>query len=266
MTGKAKLIDLSKCMGCRACQVACKQWNRLPAEKTDFFAHGGGYQNPSALSPSTWRVVKFYEKTSKDGVVIWRFRVHACMHCISAACMDICPAEPKAMSRDAATGFVYVNEDNCIGCGSCVEACPFNVPHVDQAAAKARKCTGCVDRIEHGREPACAQTCPPDAISFGDLAELLAKARAREEELGKQGFKPYVYGIKERSGMRTLYILPEGREFYDLPANPVSPAGISRFKQFREAMKDDGLPLTAGAIQEFWARSGTGDTTACQVV
>ena len=128
---KARLIDISKCMGCRGCQVACKQWNGLQGEKTKFFAAKGGYQNPAALSSNTWSLVKFYEKQTEDGLT-WRFRIHTCMHCKDAACIEVCPTEPKAMSRDQTTGFVYVNEERCIGCGACSEACPFEVPHVDE--------------------------------------------------------------------------------------------------------------------------------------
>lgn len=252
MSEKARLMDISKCMGCRGCQVACKQWNGLPAEKTKFFAATGGYQNPAGLSPTTWYVVKFYEQMTKGGVK-WRFRAHTCMHCTDAACIEVCPAEPKAMCRDAATGFVYVEEDRCVGCGSCVEACPFGVPHVDEKKEKSVKCDGCIDRVEQGREPACVKACPADAISFGDLSEMKAKAQTKAVKLKKQGFKPYIYGVKERDGLHTIYIMPEGLAFYDLPAQPEARADIGHFKQYMMAVKKSGLPVTRDVVREIWA-------------
>lgn len=255
MAEKARLMDISKCIGCRGCQVACKQWNGLPAEKTKFFAAPGGYQNPADLSPTTFYLVKFYERETPKGVK-WRFRAHTCMHCTDASCMDACPVEPKAMSRDAATGFVYVDEERCMGCGSCEASCPFGVPHVDENKGKSMKCSGCSDRVAEGREPACAKACPSDAISFGDLETMQAKAQARAEELKKQGFKPYLYGIKERGGLRTLYVMPEGIAFYDLPKKPEARADLELFHHHMRAFKASGRAVTARAVREIWALCG----------
>ncbi len=245
MAEKAILFDLSKCMGCRACQVACKQWNNLPAEKTTFFA-GPGYQNPKDLSPVTYTLVKFYEKKI-NGSMIWSFRKHQCMHCTDPACVAVCPVTPKAMTLDEETGIVYVNESRCIGCGACVEYCPFSVPHVDEKTEKSKKCTFCVDRIKEGLEPACVKTCPNGVLIFGDRDEIVKKAKARAKELKKEGKNPYVYGINELKGEHKIYILPEGLDFYyDMPKNPKVSDDIGLFHNFLKPYS--AATLTAAAV------------------
>ncbi len=252
---KARLIDISKCMGCRGCQVACKQWNGLPGEKTTFFAAKGGYQNPASLSSDTRVLVKFYEKQTEDGLT-WRFRAHTCMHCTEAVCIEICPTEPKAMVRDQDTGFVYVNEERCIGCGVCEEACPFGVPHVDANKGVSTKCDGCIARIEEGMKPACAQTCPGEAITYGNLSALLAKANERISYLKTEGFTPHLYGESESGGLRTLFIMPEGLLFYDLPAKPKSKVDMSLFHHHLKDLAKKGIPINAKTVQEVLARNG----------
>jgi len=138
MAEKGILFDMEKCIACRACQVACKQWNELPAEKTTFFAATGGYQNPIGLSPKTYTLVKFYEVT-KNNQLRWLFRVHRCMHCVDPACVKACPVEPKAMTHVKELGIVYVNKELCIGCGACHEYCPWNIPQIDDEAGKSTK-------------------------------------------------------------------------------------------------------------------------------
>lgn len=212
--------DGSLCIACRSCQVACKQWNYLPGEKTKFFAAAGGYQNPSDLSPITWTILKFHEVDGKDGVE-WLFRRHHCFHCTEAACIEACPVEPKAMVRHPSFGTVYVDQNTCIGCGSCEEACPYGVPHVDYDLETSRKCTSCVDRVANGLLPACAKTCPTKAIRYGSKKEMYALAKERVKQLKKRGFKnATVYGPDQLGGLRSIYVLPAKLETYGLPANP----------------------------------------------
>ncbi len=219
MAEKAILFDLAKCMGCRGCQVACKQWNDLPGEKTEIFG-GPGYQNPKDLSPMTYTLVKFYEEY-KNNKMIWAFRKHQCMQCTDPACVSVCPVTPKAMTLDKDTGAVYVNRERCIGCGACVEYCPFGIPKIDEKAEKSTKCTFCIDRITKGMEPACVKTCPNEALIFGDREEMVKLAKKRADELKKQGYNPYIYGLKELKGEHKIYLLPEGLDFYDdMPKNP----------------------------------------------
>lgn len=243
MAEKAVLIDLSKCAACRACQVACKQWNDLPGEETTFFG-GPSYQNPKDLSPTTWTLLKFWEK-EENGNFIWAFRKHQCMHCTDAACIAACPVTPKAATRDEKYGFVYIDQNRCIGCGACAEYCPFGVPHIDEKVEKAKKCDFCIERVQNGLEPACAKTCPNGAILFGDREELVKRAKAIAKELEAEGKTPYVYGIEELKGLHAIYVLPEGLDFYDLPKNPRVPEDIGLLEHL---LKPYGAATLTAAI------------------
>ncbi len=214
MADNSFYYDGSLCMACRGCQVACKQWNQLPAEKTEFFAAPGGYQNPAALSASTWTLIKFHELACDDCGVKWFFRRETCMHCTDAKCIEACPVQPaeeggpKAMHRTE-YGTVTVDAERCIGCGACAAACPYGVPHVDPEAKKSRKCTGCVDRVAEGLSPACVNTCCTDALDYGPRADMVAKAQAQAAALKKAGCKEVtVYGVEEHGGLHSIYVLP----------------------------------------------------------
>jgi formate dehydrogenase iron-sulfur subunit len=212
--------DGSRCIACRSCQVACKQWNRLPGEKTKFFAAAGGYQNPVDLSPITWNIIKFHERDTADGVE-WLFRRHHCFHCTKANCIEVCPVEPKAMTRHPVIQMVYVNKDLCIGCGSCEDACPFGVPHVDENLEKSQKCTGCIDRVTNDLPTACVKTCPTQAIRYGTREDMYALAEKRVQELKAIGYKDAnVYGPGQLGGTHSIYVLLAPLDVYALPANP----------------------------------------------
>lgn len=207
------LVDVSKCTGCRGCQVACKQWNNLPAGKTKF---SGSYENPVTITGINWTKVKFIESET-DGKVKFLFRKMQCMHCTEASCVAVCAA--GAISR-LDNGQVVINEDKCIGCKNCVVACPFGSIGFDEERGVSRKCWGCQDRVENGMTPACAKTCPAGAITFGKREELLTKARERAVQLKALGKTSYIYGEKELGGLGNLYILDEKPEVYGLPVNP----------------------------------------------
>jgi formate dehydrogenase iron-sulfur subunit len=214
MANKICLIDTSKCMGCRGCQVACKQWNQLPAENTTF---EGSYENPPQFSPITWLRVAFREHDD-NGRVDFLMSKQGCMHCTDAACMQACPA--GAIYRSD-YGTVNIDEIKCIGCNYCTVACPFHVMSFDRLTNKARKCTFCLDRLENGLEPACAKACPTGSITFGDRRELIAKAAKRVDQLkaaGKTGAR--LYGIDEVDGTAMLYVLADAPEQYGLPSDP----------------------------------------------
>jgi formate dehydrogenase iron-sulfur subunit len=245
MAENAFLYDGSLCIACRSCQVACKQWNYLPGEKTTFFAKAGGYQNPSDLSPITWTIIKFYE-IMEDNQVQWLFRRFHCFHCTDAACIMACPVEPKAMTRHPEFGTVYVNQELCIGCGACEEACPFGVPHVDMKLEKSRKCTGCYDRVANGLLPACVKTCPTQAITYGPKDEIYKRAADRLNQLKKEGFKPAMYGTKELSGLHSILVLPAPLSNYDVPINPKVPEGLGMLHEIIRAMP--GVTITAAMV------------------
>jgi len=248
MAEKGILFDMDKCIACRACQVACKQWNELPAEKTTFFAATGGYQNPIGLSPKTYTLVKFYEVPKADKLR-WLFRVQRCLHCVDPACVKACPVEPvKAMTHVKELGIVYVNQDLCIGCGACHEYCPWNIPQIDDTIGKSTKCTFCVDRVTNGLKPACAKACPTGAITFGDYAKVLDMARKAKDRLAQKGRNPVIYGEKElNTGTHKIYVLPEPLDFY--PDLPKSPKVSEDLGLFRELLRPLGkLTLTASLV------------------
>jgi len=227
---KAILYDATKCTACRACQVACKQWNELPAEVT---TNRGTYENPADLSPSTWLKMEFRE-AAPGGKIRWLFNRRACMHCTDAACVKVCPNGSLYNHR---LGFVAFNKDTCTGCGYCADACPFEVPRSTRnlltGIAKMDKCTFCtapgLDRIAEGLEPACVKTCPTGALKFGEREELIAEGKERVSALQTEGYKnAYLYGDKELGGLHVIYVLDDSPAVYGLPIDPqVSAATIA---------------------------------------
>jgi formate dehydrogenase iron-sulfur subunit len=253
MSKKGYLYDGTRCIACRGCQVACKQWNQLPAEKTTFFAQDGGYQNPPGLTANTWNLIEFKEKGGRDDME-WLFRRRSCNHCTDAACIEACPVEPvKAMTRHPEYGTVYVNQELCIGCGSCVEACPFGIPQLDEDLAKSFKCRACLDRVESGKVTACATTCPTGAVAFGSRDRLAKKAKERLEELRNNGEKAFIYGLKELDGLGVIYILPGELGNYNLPGSPQVTANIKEVEKLIKPYKKQGK-LTASVVKEAWSQ------------
>ena len=175
------LLDETKCMACRGCQVACKQWNQLPGEETGF---DGTYQNPPRLSAKTWTLIQFIEPEDFDKNPRWLFRKQQCLHCTDASCAQVCPT---GAIQKRENGIVYINQEICTGCKYCVQVCPFGVPHIDHESGMAMKCWLCMDRVENGMQPACAKACPTGAIRFGKREEILGVARERKLKLEGEG-------------------------------------------------------------------------------
>ena len=228
--------DTTVCIGCKACEVACKEWNQLPAERGPLT--GMSYDNTAALSATTWRHVAFVEKLAADGLrpteqpefqSQWLMMSDVCKHCANAPCLETCPT--GALFR---TEFdtVVVQQDICNGCGYCVPACPFGVVALDQLDGKAHKCTLCYDRLKGGMEPACAKACPTESIQFGRLADLDRKAEKRVADLHARGVTDaYLYGAPGTPGatggldrLNAFFLLVDRPETYNLPAVPTRPS------------------------------------------
>ncbi|MBW1649852.1 MAG: 4Fe-4S dicluster domain-containing protein [Deltaproteobacteria bacterium] len=199
---KGMLIDSTKCIGCRGCQIACKQWNNLPAEKTEFFG-GDGYQNPGRLSSKTWTLIKFNE-IKKDTNVEWIFSKQQCFHCIEPSCVAVCPVCALLKTK---SGAVIYDPKKCIGCRYCQLACPFDIPCFDwdKPAPEIKKCNFCFDRIENGKKPACAKACPADAITFGERDDLIREAEIRIAD-NPNKYINHIYGRFEAGGSSILHI------------------------------------------------------------
>ncbi|MDI6853933.1 MAG: 4Fe-4S dicluster domain-containing protein [Deltaproteobacteria bacterium] len=198
---KAVLIDTSKCIGCRACQVACKSWNDLPGKSTTF---SDTWENPKFLDSHNYTRVLFREISQPGGDLKWQFIKRQCMHCLTPACASACPV--GALIR-LPEGPVVYNDDKCIGCRYCMMACPFQIPKFEweSAVPLIRKCTFCADRQAMGQEPACTSSCPTDALLFGERDKLLKEAHRRiGAHPGK--YYPEVYGERTGGGASMLYL------------------------------------------------------------
>jgi formate dehydrogenase iron-sulfur subunit len=220
--------DTSVCIGCKACEVACKEWNQLPSDDKGFL--GESLDNTGSLGGTTWRHVKFIdnvpdETMSPGNGKAFLLMSDVCKHCKHASCMDVCPT--GAIIR---TEFdtVFIQPDVCNGCRNCIAACPYDVIDINEEKHVAQKCTLCYDRLQGGLEPACAKACPTDSIQFGPLDELRETARKREADLHAQGLKEAnLYGADDDvyGGLGAFFLLMDKPEAYKLPnaANAVLP-------------------------------------------
>lgn len=228
--------DTTVCIGCKACEVACKEWNNLPAD--DLGMTGDSFDNTGSLSANTWRHVAFVEKTGHGGVREtngapfqsgWLMLSDVCKHCHNAPCLEACPTGSLFKTE---FDTVVVQQDICNGCGYCVPACPFGVVEVSKQDGKAHKCTLCYDRLKGGLEPACSKACPTDSIQFGELGDLQSRAAERVTELHGQGVQSaYLYGTPGSPGatgglkhLNAFFLLIDRPEVYNLPVAPTRPA------------------------------------------
>src|SRR5918911_395096 len=214
--------DTSVCIGCKACEVACKEWNAIPDDGFDLL--GMSYDNTGGLSANSWRHVAFIEQPAGDGGtdLNWLMMSNVCKHCTHAACLDVCPT--GALFRTE-FGTVVVQEDICNGCGYCIPACPYGVIDQRRGDGRAWKCTLCYDRIGDGLTPACAKACPTESIQFGELDELRERAARRVEALHEAGVtEARLYGHDPNDGVGgdgAFFLLLDEPEVYGLPPDPV---------------------------------------------
>jgi formate dehydrogenase iron-sulfur subunit len=230
--------DTTVCIGCKACEVACKEWNQLPATNGgQNTLSGDSYDNTRRLDGIHWRHVKFIEQFTpdrRDGR--WLLMSDVCKHCVRAGCLEVCPT--GAIIR---TEFdtVVIQSDVCNGCRDCIAACPFGVIDINPASGTAQKCTLCYDRMRAGLEPACSKACPTDSINFGTIRELRQKADARVQQLHTAGEqRAYLYGTDEKmlGGLNSFYLLVDKPEVYGLPPDPKMPTRNLRTSSWLSAL------------------------------
>jgi formate dehydrogenase iron-sulfur subunit len=218
----AKLIDTSSCIGCKACEVACQEWN----DQEFTIGTGGSYQTLPDLAHNFWNLIKFNE-TEYDGRMAWDMAKYQCMHCVDPGCLRACPAPGAIVVLP--NGTVDFNHQNCIGCGYCITGCPFDVPRLSPKTSKVYKCTLCSDRTAVGLEPACIKACPTHCLSFGRREDMLDKAERRSEQLRTDGFQQAgVYNPAGVGGTNVIYVLAHADrpEAYGLPRDPHIPWSV----------------------------------------
>ncbi|HEU4665485.1 MAG TPA: formate dehydrogenase subunit beta [Dokdonella sp.] len=242
----AKLIDVTKCIGCKACQVACMEWNDLRDEIGSCTGH---YDNPADLSEHSWTLMRFTEHETAAGDLEWLIRKDGCMHCTDPGCLKACPA-PGAIVQYA-NGIVDFNEEHCIGCGYCVTGCPFDVPRISKKDHKAYKCTLCSDRVAVGLEPACVKTCPTGAIVFGSKDDMKQHAAGRIEDLKSRGFEHAgLYDPAGVGGTHVMYVLHHADQpqlYANLPAEPKISAMVGLWKGVSKPLALFAIAATAFA-------------------
>ena len=240
----AKLIDTTKCIGCKACQVACMDWNDLRDESG---TNTGHYQNPHDLSASSWTLMRFAEVENTQGDLEWLIRKDGCMHCQDPGCLKACPS-PGAIVQYA-NGIVDFHEENCIGCGYCITGCPFDIPRISKKDHKAYKCTLCSDRVSVGLEPACIKACPTGALVFGTKEDMKLHAAERIEDLKSRGFdNAGLYDPAGVSGTHVMYVLhhADQPELYSgLPQDPHISPMVRLWKGFSKPLGLAAMAMTA---------------------
>ena len=250
--------DTTVCIGCKACEVACKEWNNLPADNIGLT--GQSFDNTGSLSANTWRHVAFVERAGdvrqnaqpayQSG---WLMMSDVCKHCHNPPCLEACPTGALFKTE---FDTVVIQQDICNGCGYCVPACPFGVVDVNLLDGKAHKCTLCYDRLKGGLEPACAKSCPTDSIQFGEVSVLQARAAQRVETLHSAGVaSAYLYGVPDSPGatgdlghLNAFFLLTERPEAYNLPAAPTRASNRVAPSLMSGLATMAGLALTAFAV------------------
>lgn len=240
----AKLIDISKCIGCKACQVACMEWND---RRDEIGTNKGVYDNPPDLSGMSYTVMRFAEVEVEAGKLEWLIRKDGCMHCEDPGCLKACPS-PGAIVKYS-NGIVDFDSEHCIGCGYCISGCPFNVPRLSKRDNKAAKCTLCSDRVANNMQPACAKTCPTKAITFGTKDEMIKQAEGRITDLKSRGYaNAGLYDPMGVGGTHVMYVLQHADKpelYHGLPKDPQISPTVALWKGALKPVLSIGLGVMA---------------------
>jgi len=252
----SKLVDIDLCIGCKACEVACKEWNDLPPDDTSNF---GSYQSHEDLSATTWDLMRFNEVDLDNGDLAWLIRKDSCLHCDEPGCLLACPAPGAVVQYE--NGIVDFDQTKCIGCQYCVAGCPFDIPRFDRKTKKVYKCTMCVDRVGAGLEPACVKACPTGSIRFGSRREMVAYGEAKVEKLKGRGFEnALLYDPSGVNGLHMMYVVPRGEMLadYGLPKDPETRANVSFIGALRNLRRLGAAATWAGIVASavYWLRIG----------
>ncbi|WP_139558857.1 formate dehydrogenase subunit beta [Methylotetracoccus oryzae] len=257
-TEVAKLIDVTKCIGCKACQSACQEWNDL---REEIGINEGSYQNPHDLTANSWTLMRFAE-TEQNGTLEWLIRKDGCMHCADPGCLKACPS-PGAIVQYS-NGIVDFHEENCIGCGYCIAGCPFDVPRLSKKDSKVYKCTLCSDRVAVGLEPACIKACPTQALVFGSKEDMIEHANDRITDLKERGFENAgLYDPAGVGGTHVMYVLHHADQpqlYNDLPKDPTISPVVSVWKGIMKPLATAAMALTALAGFFHYVTVGPNET------
>ena len=252
----SKIVDIDLCIGCKACEVACKEWNDLPAEETSNF---GSYQSHEDLTATTWDLMRFNEVELENNDIAWLIRKDSCLHCEDPGCLAACPAPGAIVQYE--NGIVDFDQTKCIGCQYCVTGCPFDIPRFDPTTKKVYKCTLCVDRVTTGLEPACVKACPTGSIKYGSTEDMVAYGQAKVEKLQARGFEhAMLYNPQGVGGVHMMYVVPRGEMLheYGLPSDPNVRSNVSFIGLLRNMRRLGAAATWAGllGLGVFWLRHG----------
>ena len=243
-----KLVDTTTCIGCKACEVACLEWNGYEFRETLF---ENTYQTMPETAWNFWNLIKFKETEDENGNLQWLMRKDQCMHCEEPGCLIACPADGAIVQYT--NGIVDFNQANCIGCEYCVTGCPFDIPKFNQETKKVYKCTLCSDRVGAGLEPACIKSCPTGCLHFGSKEDMLVIANQRVEQIKRETSHKNagVYDPAGVQGTHVIYVLHDMNKTddYALPANPTVPFFVRMWKGPLKWL--GGVGIVAGVVGVF---------------
>ena len=250
-----KLIDTTTCIGCKACEVACLEWNGYDFRDTTF---ENTYQTMPDTAWNFWNLIRFNEVENSDGNLQWLMRKDQCMHCEEPGCLIACPADGAIVQYT--NGIVDFNQANCIGCQYCVTGCPFNIPKFNVETKKVYKCTLCSDRVGAGLEPACIKSCPTGCLHFGSKDDMLAIAEKRVTQIKRETSHKNagVYDPKGVQGTHVVYVLHDidRAEDYHLPQDPTVPFFVKLWKGPLKWLGGIAMGLGVAALFGHYVRYG----------